>query len=361
MNNANYSTTPSLDTPHFEGPDGYQDTHEGGARAPVLDSTAGPPPLHSFFRPHVRPCLRLSSNWLMRWQALDGLSFFRDDVPDTNANYNGAGVSCFESQHAAQCPPTPPADIAALRYRGNGVFAGPIHLAEDNPAGGRFHLDDQSSSAEPNNNHDLRGRESPRLPDTRETRRLRRMITGSRPHSDHIQTKPMVTHTADALGRADPLLPRLVGVVANGGASQVPTESPPLGIKNVGIQHPTKRKRATTSGGSREIKRPRSKKTQPLDALEMAHVSDVGIGPVRKRFLLSSFRLALSFLCSRAPISAWWNRPSTNAKSPRKAGTPCPQLTSRSRVSKGCDLPTPRTCTSVIWMIVTPSCLRTGV
>jgi len=71
--------------------------------------------------------------------------------------------------------------------------------------------------------------------------------------------------------------------------AQVPTESPPMGIKNVGIQHLDKRKHATTSDGSREVNRPWHMKTRPLDALERPHVSVVGFGPIRKRIVTAFY------------------------------------------------------------------------
>ena len=108
----------------------------------------------------------------------------------------------------------------------------------------------------------------------------------SRPHFSRGQTAPMVANAAGLLGHDYHLLPHPVDIVWNKGTAQVLTEPPPPGTNGVGIRHPSKEKRVTTSGGSCGMKRARGKKTQHLDVRERTHVSLVRIGPIRERIVI---------------------------------------------------------------------------
>lgn len=93
----------------------------------------------------------------------------------------------------------------------------------------------------------------------------------------------MTARGAGVWERTNPLLSRPVAIVGNEGTVRMPAESPPLGINDVGIRNPKKRKRATTSDGGCEEKRSRRKKSQRLDGQEQPQVSIVGLGLIRER------------------------------------------------------------------------------
>ena len=96
----------------------------------------------------------------------------------------------------------------------------------------------------------------------------------SDPCSHHISPQLLTATPSIHL----PFLPPLDSTVGNQGATQVPTESPPMDIDDFGVQRSGKRKRAASPDGERGEKRTRSNKQQQPAARGHTQVSWCGIG-----------------------------------------------------------------------------------
>ena len=203
------------------------------------------------------------TNRLIRWKPPGALRYLYGGVLGAEVNYNGTGddFSCYQ----------PSTGFPQMR----------------SPMEGGSHLDDRYSSTEQNHNPSLYGGEQAGFPgseaaslDYLNTIRTRADFGGS-------SVGPFSSDGIDVLGRADPALSHPAGMVGNQVATQLPAESPPLGANNFVIRQSSRRKGSTSPDGRRGRRGTQRKNRQRLTVQEQSQVSPAGIGPTRKRVVIT--------------------------------------------------------------------------
>ena len=194
---------------------------------------------------------------------------------DVNVNYTGTGDGYLDYPYYTGFSPVPLADTAGFE---RGRSDSSVPQVQSSLLTGESYHDCQYSTTEQNYSFDPYDGGRSEFLDPRVVRRP--YGEASRTHLDFgiAQTTPIVSDEAVVSEPTNPLLfSPAAGTVGNEGATQVPTELPPVGVSNLGTQHSSKRKRSASPDCRDEGKRAQRKKRRHPAAREWAQVSLAGI------------------------------------------------------------------------------------
>jgi len=206
---------------------------------------------------------------------LGALGYPQENVLDVSVNYTGTGDDYLDYPYYTGFSPVPPADTARFE-RGGSESSFP--RVQDSPVTGDSYHDGQYSTTEQNYSFDPYDGGRAEFLDSRAAGRSYGEASGTHLDFGIAQKTPIVFDEAIVSEPTDPLLfSPATGAVGNEGATQVPTESLPVGVSNLGTQRSSKRKRSASPDCRHEGKRTRRKKRRQPAAREQAQVSLAGI------------------------------------------------------------------------------------
>jgi len=201
-------------------------------------------------------------------------------VLDASVNYAGTGDDYLDYQYYTEFSQAPLADNPEFE-RGGSESSFP--RAQSSPATGGSYHSGQYSTTEQNYSFGPYDGERTGFLDSGVAGRSYGEASGIHLDFGIAQTTPIVSDEPVVSEPTDPLLfSPAAGTVGNEGTIQVPAESPPVAVSDLGTQRSSKRKRSASPDYGHEGKRTQRKKRRHSAAREQAQVSLTEIGLTQK-------------------------------------------------------------------------------